>query len=80
MSSYSPANRRIDLKTLRILFSQFVNNANESLLETQTFVTLMIRCYQNLRMPKVFKTKSFKLVLDLAEKFLTKPLGNEAES
>jgi hypothetical protein len=31
-------------------------------------------------MPKVFKTKSFKLVLDLAEKFLTKPPGNEAES
>ncbi len=80
ISQFNPTNRRFEINTLRMLFSQFVKNSHEQLLEAQTFITLMMRCYQSLKMPSVFRSKSFRHMFALVEKFAAKPLGNEAES
>ena len=79
MSTIGPADRRFDINTLRLLYQKFQQSANEQLLESQTFLTIMIRSYQNRLVPKIFAAKSFKIIVDLATKFEAKPLINEAE-
>jgi len=40
----------------------------------------MLKCYQSHTMPSVFRSKSFRHMLNLVEKFAARPLGNESDN
>lgn len=68
---------RLDIPTLRHLYNQFKSNANEDLLDVQSFLTLVIENYQGYRFPELWRTFSFTTILNLVKKFAAEPLQNE---
>ena len=67
---------RLPIETLSVLFNQFKKHAHQELLDTQTFITLMIQNFQAHNLPKRWRSASFQSILSVIAKFAQKPLGN----
>jgi len=74
------AETRMDILTLSLMYKQFKSNAYEELLDSQTFLSLIIGNYQSYTVPQRWRNLPFQSMLDLVSKFAASPLTNDGES
>jgi hypothetical protein len=62
------------------MYDQFSFTGFEELLDSQTFLTLIIGNYQSYSLPQRWRNLPFQSILDLVNKFAASPLTNDGES
>lgn len=67
---------RLPIESLSVMFNQFKKHAHQDLLDTQTFITLIVQNFQEHNLPKRWRSASFQAILGVIAKFAQKPPGN----
>jgi len=71
---------RLDIETLQLIFNQLKSKAHQDLLDSQTFISLIVSDYQSYKIPDRFRTLPFQAILNIISRLSQKPLTNNGES
>lgn len=70
---------RLTIETLKLMFNQLKGASYQDLLDSQTFLSIIIGNYQAYKVPDRWRTLSFGNILSLVTKFAKKPPSNMAD-